>query len=497
MIGIYAANPGLQSPPAAHPARGKMEVAYPGLQSPPAAHPARGMEDIFGRRWDITRTRLFSMNQQNTDSDATAESVASLQAENDALRSQLEGTTPKKSRSGFRRFSGWVFAIIAIILISLAVNVGWAKTTLLDTDAFVATLSPLAQDEAVAEALSVVIGDAIVEVTELEAAIGEALPEEVTFIAGPVAAATGTLVAKVANEIILTDAFATVWSTALRATHASVIFVLTNDGAVVSQDGAIAIDLDTVAAPVVSAVSEKGLDVEALIGEDFTLGQITLVESEYLGEAQEAVRFIEMIGWITVLLAILAVGVAMLIGPDRRRMIAILGYGTAIAALINLISLRLGRGLTVGAIGDEANRAAGYSIWDTLLGSLTSTLWALAFLAFIIGFAAWFFGPGPRATRLRDAAGDGVDRWRGTSQEEPTGLSLFFYKWRRPLEWGVVGIGLLVLLIMPLVSFAHAVIVVLVGAIVIGGIELIAGPQTIVDDAPADDDSETEPAEVS
>ena len=437
------------------------------------------------------------MNEQNMDAAPTTESIAALQAENEALKSQLDGDAPRKSGSGFRRFSGWVFAIIAIVLISLAVNVGWAKTTLLDTDAFVATFSPLAQDEAVAEALSVVIGDAVIEATELEAAIGEALPEEITFIAGPVASATGTLVATVANEIILTDAFLTVWSTALRVTHASVMFVVTGDGAVVSEDGTIAINLDTVAEPIVDAVSARGLDVEALVGEDFTLGQITLVESDYLGEAQEIVKFIEIVGWFTLLLAILAIGVAMLIGPDRRRMIAILGYGTAIAALINLISLRLGRGLTVGAIGDEVNRSAGYSIWDTLLGSLISSLWALAFLAFIVGFAAWFVGPGLRATHLRDAAGDGVDRWRGTSQEEPTGLSLFFYKWRRPLEWGVVGIGLLVLLIMPLVSFAHALIVILIGAVAIAGIELIAGPQTIVDGEPADDDSESESAEVT
>jgi len=437
------------------------------------------------------------MNEQNTDAAPTTESIAALQAENDALRSQLDGDTPKKSGSGFRRFSGWVFAIIAIILIALAVNVGWAKTTLLDTDVFVATLSPLAQDEAVAEALSVAIGDAVVEATELEAAIAGALPEEITFIAGPVASATGTLIATVADEIILTDAFTAVWSTALRVTHASLMFVVTGDGAVVSEDGTIAIDLDTVAEPVMDAVSARGLDIEALVGEDFSLGQITIVESDYLGQAQDAVQFIEMLGWITVLLAIVAIGVAMLIGPDRRRMVAILGFGTAIAALINLISLRLGRGLTVGTIEDEVNRAAGYSIWDTLLGNLTGTLWALAFLAFIVGFAAWFIGPGQRATHLRDAAGDGVDRWRGTSQEQPTGLSLFFYKWRRPLEWGVVGLGLLVLLIMPLVSFAHAIIVVLVGAAAIAGVELIAGPQTVVDGEIADDDSESEPAEVT
>lgn len=435
-------------------------------------------------------------NEQNTDAQSTAGSIAELQAENAALRAQLDGAAPKQSGSGFRRFSGWVFAIIAIILIALAVNVGWAKTILLDTESFVATLSPLAQEEAVAEALSIRIGDAIVEATELEAAIAEALPEELAFVSGPVAAASGTLVSRVASEIILTEAFATVWETALHATHSSVLFVLTNEGAVVAQDGTIAIDLDVIAEPVVDAVAERGLDVSALVGDDFSLGQITLVESEYLGQAQTAVGYLQAIGWITALLALFAIAIAILIGPDRRRMVAILGFGTAIAGLINLISLRLGRGLTVGSIGDEVDRSAGLSVWDTVTGSLTSTLRGLVFLAVIVGFVAWFVGPGARATRLRDAAGASIGRWRGTSQEPPTGLSLFFYKWRRPLEWGVVGVGLVVLLIMPLVSFASALIIVLVGAVIIAAIELIAGPRTIMVGSSADDDTKAESAKV-
>ncbi len=432
------------------------------------------------------------MSEQNIDDTATSDSIATLQAENEALRSQLEASTPTKSGSGIRRFFAWVLAILAIVLISLAVNVGWAKTTLLDTDAFVATLAPLAEHEAVAEALSLQIGEAVIVATGLEASIAEALPEELVFIAGPVASATGSLVATVANELILTDAFATVWSTALRAAHSSVSVLLTGSGAVVAEEGTVAIDIDTIAEPIIVAVADKGLDIRALVGEDFTLGQIVLVESDALGSAHQAVKLLDTLGWLTVLLAIVAIAAALLVGPDRRRQVAILGFGTAIAGVINLVSLRFGRGLTVGAIGDEVNRSAGLAVWNAVVRNLTSTIWALVFLAFVIGLAAWFFGPGPRASRLRTAAGDGVDRWRGQTQEPPTGLSLFFYTWRRPLEWGILGVGLLVLLIMPSVSFAIAVLVVLVGAFLAAAVELIAGPQAVT----AADASDREPESV-
>ncbi len=431
------------------------------------------------------------MNEQPTGAASTDTTIASLQAENDALRSRIAGSPPEKTGSRVRRIFTWVLAILAILLIVQAVIVGWAKTTLLDTDTFVSTLTPLAQDEAVAAALSVRIGDAVVVATGLEDSISEALPAELTFIAGPVATATGNLVATVANDLILTDAFTTVWSTALRTTHRSLTVLLTGNGALVSENGTVAIDLDTIAEPVVVAVSDRGLDIVALVGEDFTLGQIVLAESDTLDSAQAAVEFLDMLGWLTVLLAIVAIGAAILVAPDRRRQIAILGFGTVIALSIDLISLRLGRGLTVGAIGDDINRSAGLAVWDALVGNLTNTIWAIAFLALVVGLGAWFFGPGPRATRLRIAAGDGVDRWRGQSQKPPTGLSLFFHTWRRPLEWGVLGLGLLVLLVIPTVSLAAVVLVVLLGGFLVGAIELIAGPRDIGDNAPADHDAES------
>lgn len=431
------------------------------------------------------------MNDKNADTAATNDSISTLQAENEALRARLEGSVPARSGSSVRRFFAWVLAILAIVLITLAVNVGWAETVLLDTEAFVSTLGPLARDEAVAEALSITIGDAVVEATELEAAIAEALPEELAFIASPVAAATGTLVATAANELILTDAFATVWHTALRTAHGSLMVILTGDGAVVSEDGKVAIDLDTIAEPVFVAVSDKGFDLQALVGDDFTLGQIVVVENDALGSAQAAVQLLDMLGWFTLLLAIAAIAAAMLVANDRRRQVAILGFGTAISGLLNVVSLRFGRGLTVGSIGDEVNRSAGVAVWDTLVGSLTGALWALVFLALVIGLVAWFFGPGPRASRLRVAAGDGVDRWRGQSQESPTGLSLFFYTWRRPMEWGLLGVALLALLIMPTVTVMGVVLVILIGGFLVGAIELIAGPRAVADSVPDAEDSES------
>lgn len=393
-----------------------------------------------------------------------------------AVRSGTGDRAGVRSGSRLRRFFAWLLAVFAILSILVAITAGWQKRTILDTDAFVAALGPLPKNAAVAEALSIRIGDAVVEASDLETVVGEALPDGLTFIAVPVASATSKAVAATAEQIIMHDAFSAAWNAALRTTHEAMLVILTGKGAVVAEEGTVAIDLDTLAEPVVASLAERGLDLRPLVGDDFSFGQIVLAESDALGQAQSVVRFSNTLGWFSVLLAIILVAGAMFVAPDRRRQVAILGFGTAIAGLVDLVLLRFGRGLTVGSISSEVTRRAGLAVWDALLHSLANTLVAVSFVALVIGVAAWLVGPGERARRFRAAAGDGVDRWRGQQPASRTNLNRFFARWRRPLEWGVLGLGLLILLVAPVVSLGLAVVVVLVGLFLVGVVELMAGP---------------------
>jgi len=412
----------------------------------------------------------------------TTDELEALRAENAALRARIGDDAPERQGpSGFRKFSAWFLAILAIILISTAMVTGWAKSTLLDTDTFVATLAPLPEDPAVAEALATRIGDATVEATNLEAALAGKLPPELTIIAAPVADAAGNLVSAAAEEVIQSDAFSSIWSTALRGAHSALLVLVEGNGAIEAGEGTVSLDLDRLAEPAIAAAAARGFDLEAVAGEDFTLGNVVLVRSDALGSAQAAVSLLNTLGWLTVLLAIAGVAIALLVAPDRRRQVAILGFGTAIAGILNLVSLRLGRGVTVGSIPNDIDRSAGLATWDLLLRTLRSGIWALVLLGLVIGLVAWFFGPGDKAARVRESVADGIDRRRGRDTGSPSGLSRFFASWRHPLEWGVLGLGMLVLLVMQTVTFGTALIVVLIAAVLIAVIEVIAGPRNAPD----------------
>ena len=95
------------------------------------------------RHDDDWQARLAQLESEN------AALRAQLESENAALRAQLEGPPPAAPAaatvSGYRGRSRWWTALAAILIVigcllaPLAVIGGWGKTTLTDTDAFVAT----------------------------------------------------------------------------------------------------------------------------------------------------------------------------------------------------------------------------------------------------------------------------------------------------------------------------------------------------------------------
>jgi hypothetical protein len=164
---------------------------------------------------------------------------------------------------------------------------------------------------------------------------------------------------------------------------------------------------------------------------------------------------------------------------NRRRTIAAIGFGTALGLLLTLVIVRLIRAGTVAAIDDESLRAAAEAVWDTTLRFYRQSMWALILLALIVGFAAWIAGPAERAGRTREWGNLTIARWQGSGGEAPTsGATGFVAAWKRPLQWGTLGIGLLFLLVGPDPSVWSVVIPVVVVLIVVTSLEVIAGPES-------------------
>ena len=148
------------------------------------------------------------MSNDKTAALTAEEELAALRSENEALRDRLD----KRRAKGpvWRRILAGVLAVLAIIAVVAALEAVWLKTTLQEEDRFVATLQSLPQDDAVANVLSIRVANGVVEAAGVEVFVADALPDEISFLASPLTTAIENLIARVANEVIQSDAVTSV-----------------------------------------------------------------------------------------------------------------------------------------------------------------------------------------------------------------------------------------------------------------------------------------------
>ncbi len=397
---------------------------------------------------------------------------AALKEENEALRAQLEAQPVRHPL--WRRVLAGVLAVLAVLALVLAVDALWLKTTLEDEDQFVATFESLPQNDAVAEAISVRVASGVVEAQEVQAFVADRLPDELSVLAVPITDSIEQLIARAADEVIQSDAVATAWTVALRGTHKAVSAVLTgNDRALESEDGQIAVNLDEIATVVVGRVEARGVDLPDI---DAELGSIVIYESDDLAAAQAVAQGISTVGWVLPVVALLLIAAAIWVAPDRRRMVAFLGFATAIALLISLAANRVTQNAVLGGIEDDLSREAAAAVWDTTLARLTSGIWALLVIALIVGFVAWLMGPSTRAQRQRSWGAKMIDGWRRPAEGEPSEFTTFLAEYKRTIQVVVVALGLLFVLFGPNPSglLVIATLAVVLGIVVL--VEVMAGP---------------------
>lgn len=369
-----------------------------------------------------------------------------------------------QSAPTWRKVLGIVLAILAMIVLVLAVEAVWMKTTLEDEEQFVSTLAPIAENEAVAQAVAVRISDGVVGSGEVQEAVSGALPDELSILAVPITGAIGQAVQSVTFEIVQTDAFATAWEAALRTTHTVVSAVVSgNDGALVSEEGVVSIDLNQVAVVVVETVEEnRGIDLPEIQAD---LGSIVLLESDQLATVQDVFGVISTLAWFLPLVGLLLVIGAIWAHPDNRWMVAFLAFGTAVAGLLALGALRFFESTLLGNLGNAIERDAIDAVFDALAAGLRAAMWALIVLALIIGFFAWANGPSSRAQSLRTSVTGTVDSMRKDPDADPGGFASFLAEWKRTIQVIAVLLGFAYLLFGPLPS---GVSVLLTAVVVIG-----------------------------
>jgi hypothetical protein len=422
-----------------------------------------------------------------------------LRAERDALERRVEELESKpERRHRLATVFTTVFLVLAILLFAVAVPATWARRTLLDTDRYVATVAPLAEDPAVQEYLARTVTEQVFSALDVQAKLAASLQErspKLAFLAAPIANGVEGFVKDRLQQVFASDAFATSWEELNRFAHAQLLAVLEGGGDTVQvQQGAVVLNLLPLVKAGLAAMtgvvsdivghqvtlpqitgeeipSEAVTRLESALGVDLPdqFGTIVVYQADQLAAVQKGVDLASRGILALAFLFVVCVALALWISRRRRRTLVQL-----MAALVVILVIErrfsIAEANAIVAKVKPENQAAARAVVDQVVGALLRyTGWLLAF-ALLVLLIALITGPYPWAVRVRDWTAEVASAAVGAVRGREAGGSVTWVADHRDvlmLAGAAIGVLLLLLADLSLVGFLVLILLLAVYELVV------------------------------
>ena len=358
-------------------------------------------------------------------------------------------------RTGRRRARGVLAAVLVVlfaILLPVTILATWAHRTVANTDAYVATVGPIAASPQVQAAVSAEITNEIYAALNPQQTIANALPPKAASLAGPLSAGAKGYIQDAVNKVLASPKFQQLWVAANRFADTQLISALKGDSkALQTTNGQVVLNL----VPLLNeALKSVQAEASALFGKNVTLpsittstipaadcqkiaaaighplpptcGQIALFPASSLTGAQHAYRAFNGIVLLLLILTPLAFIAALWASPRRRRTLLQLTIGGMLALIVVRRAMYwLESDLTAGA--KPQNRAALSVITGQVLhGFFDVTMWFLIgglivlVVALLAGPYRWAVATRAWGRRAAGSAGQLVSAMGGHASSDAT-----------------------------------------------------------------------------
>jgi hypothetical protein len=437
----------------------------------------------------------------------TAEERAELErlrAENAALRARMRqegraGTdtepTPEAGRVGRQRWRSIVatlLIVVACVLAPLSVAAIWTRNQVTNTDRYVATITPLASDPAIQQAITDQITAQVFTYIDIQALTtqvadalsarveGRGLPPQAAAalqgLAGPVANGVQGFVRTQVERIVQSQAFEDAWIQANRVAHDALVKALTGEGG-----GAVTVEGDTVSlnlAPFIQTVKQR------LVAQGFTLAEripqvdksFVLFQSEDITRARNGFNLLNTLGvWLPVIAIVLLV-LGVYVAKDHRRALVGAALGVAISMVVLALGLTVFRSIYLDAVPAAVlPHDAAAVLYDTIVRFLRLGLRTVLVLGLVVAAGAFLSGQSVTAVRTRQGLSNAIGWLAGGAERAgfstgPVGTWVYANKkalrigavalaalvlvfWGRPTGKVVIGLTLALLVVLALIEF--------------------------------------------
>lgn len=354
---------------------------------------------------DADATAVLRDDDAASTQELTAE-LAQLRSKYEVLERQVATTHhPKRSLRPSKYFVSMLCVVLGAILLPFAVIARWTASTVLDTDAYVETVTPLAQNEDVQEALSFRVSETLLEVIDFEDLAKDALPDRAGFLAAPIQSGAQRVIEDVVEEFVSTQAFEDLWVAANRIGHEDVVAVLTGSGndQLQTAGGKVVVKLGPLAKEVLNGLDDiLGTDLSNSIPAEQVDGEFVLVQSDDLAHLQDEVNWFDRFSWLLPIFAIALLVASVALSEPRRLGLRRLGIAIVAATTVSLLLYSWIRGQYVGGLPDDIhNPDAAAAFFDITTRFLPRDMRVLFAVGVVILFLVWLFGPTGWAGRTR------------------------------------------------------------------------------------------------
>jgi hypothetical protein len=357
----------------------------------------------------------------------------------------------------WKRIVAWVLVVLACLLSVLSVVAVFARNQLLNTDTYVNTVAPLASNPAIQTQIAKQVSENLISRTNVETRVKDALPAKAGFLATPVTSGLENVINELALKAVQSEQFYNVWVAANRASHKQLVAVLTgsSEGSVSSKNGKVTIDLSQVEVNVKKKLDAKGITVFDKVPAVKGLNYV-LFQSKDLVKVQKGTKLLNDLAIVLPIITLLFLAVSVVLARNRRRGLVRAAVALALSMAAVLVVMAVARHQYLSGLSPNQSLAANQAVIDTVTARLRLGLRIILGVSAVIAVIALVAGN----QRLR--------AWASRDDRPDNPVHRFVVNHRKSLQWGVVGVAVLVLAVWSEPTTLVAVVVVAIALVVIG-----------------------------
>lgn len=301
------------------------------------------------------------------------------------------------THTGTTRGPSWLpglLVVLATILAIVTTMTTWVRSQALDTDQWVEVSGELLNEPEVQHQLALYLAEELYSTVDVAGELESRLPDNLSGLAGPLAGALRGPITDGIEQVIASNGFQAVWQDANRVAHEVAVAILRDEtiDSVSAASGSIVLDLGTAVRNVGLAV---GVPQAALDRLPDDVGQITILQSNELADAQNAVKVLDFTSWFLYVVVVgMYVGAVYLALGRRREMLRSVGISLIVGGSALLLIRQVGIRTSVDRIvEDAANKPLAELVGSVLTQLLRQMAWTgIVYGLLIVGFSV-LIGP--------------------------------------------------------------------------------------------------------